>query len=578
MVITCCSAGLFGADIKLDYSSFHAKGSPLLFGGVAAFDGAPWDQYLQMGLSGIRDHIDPGKGDFVKNKGLTYIAITNYNNWSHKVPDNWDDYENWVKDLYSLVKGKADFLEVWNEPGPGFLDVGGTPYDDTAWVWKHLQEIYGTANRTALPKFTKAETYTIDNWTGNSAAQERDFNIRLVTAYMDIYYHTVKAIRSIDPNIPIGGPAAAGPHIRYLIYGFLGGILTDPRLARNDVGFASYHTYYYIDRGMNPIYFWRRILREYGRSDLPVFMTEWNQDGGAFGDAQCMQEAGISFVGQRLCNFFNTGMDGAFYFTLGDPYQGWCFYSGSTIAPKSRTYFLMAKQLGLGLGPSTVVGFADSSALAHVERTSLKQCCEDTLTGKFVEPEEYATVMGAINYSHKPVAVLVNWQSQASRTVTIDLTGLSGLTGTVPMKVYLASANNDATAPTATVSAPVTNGTISYTAAIPKLSVMGLLVDAAVQPPAAVPVKEPKKSIRQLNSMSMVRVLNGSGSPAIDISGLQKGLQRITIIGPDGKITTEAMEQGPSCVIRMKSLRAGVHIVSISTSDATVTKTAIVVR
>ena len=524
-------AGTEAAEMELDYSAFQAHGSPLMFGGVTADPSAPWDAYMAMGLTAIRQHIRSGSADFIKGKGLHYIAITNYNNNSHKVPTNWADYENWMKGSFLLVKGKVDGVEVWNEPGPGFLDLSGTSYDNLDWVWQRLDEIYGTNDRSRLPKFAQAETYAIDNWSGNTPAQERDIEIKRVCAYLDIYYHTVRAIRSLDTTVAIGGPAAAGAHIRYLIHGFLGGILTDPRLERKDVAFATFHTYYYIHEGMNPIYFWREILREYGRPDLPVYMTEWNQDGGQWGTAQGMEEAGIPFNGQRLSNFFNTGMAGAHHYQMGQAHQNWKFFEGSTIAPKARTWRLMSRELGLGMGPSTVVKFADSSALAREVRDSLINCCQDIATNKFAEPEEWTSVMGAVNYQHKPVAVLSNW-GNVSRAVNVELKGLTGLSGQVPVKVFLASIGNDATQPAQTLSVNVTNGTITFTGTQPRLSVMGLLVDAAVQPPMPVSVDRPHTPCISRAPLDRIRIVGAGGSISLRNAA---GPARVGFFSPQGR-------------------------------------------
>ena len=242
--------------------------------------------------------------------GYSYVPNwLSYNPNSHNgVPKDWVIYEDIIAKIATYMKTKSFIVgvEVWNEPTGDFLDITGSPY------------------KTKL------------------------------AAYKDIYYHTAKAIRSVDSDIPIGGPAAGDS--KQWCREWADSLLNDSRIAGN-VNFLTYHIYDFgTSNDATDIPLWKAIGAKYGKPDLPVYLDEWNYSYGISGQSLSPMNNSasdaIAYCGRRLTDFYVNHLDGATIFTLGYyPTSGMGgINTDGTFTPKVSTFYLMSKVLGLGKG------------------------------------------------------------------------------------------------------------------------------------------------------------------------------------------------------------------------------------
>jgi xylan 1,4-beta-xylosidase len=81
-------------------------------------------------------------------------------------------------------------------------------------------------------------------------------------AYFDLYDASVRAVRSVDPTLRVGGPATAA-------VGWVDDLLAHAAEANVPLDFISTHTY-----GLPPLDL-RPITARFGRPDIPLWWTEW---------------------------------------------------------------------------------------------------------------------------------------------------------------------------------------------------------------------------------------------------------------------------------------------------------------
>jgi xylan 1,4-beta-xylosidase len=80
--------------------------------------------------------------------------------------------------------------------------------------------------------------------------------------YFDLYDASVRAVRSVDPTLRVGGPATAA-------VGWVDDLLAHAAAGDVPLDFISTHTY-----GLPPLDL-RPITARFDRSDLPIWWTEW---------------------------------------------------------------------------------------------------------------------------------------------------------------------------------------------------------------------------------------------------------------------------------------------------------------
>jgi len=256
------------------------------------------------------------------SKGIKFIATIGYvptwlsynPNSVNGVPKDWIVFEEFVQKMFLKYKSYncVEYIEIWNEPTGQFLDLTGSPYTDR------------------------------------------------LTAYKDIYYHTAKAIRAVDANIPLGGPTAGDSKAWCIAWA--DSLLSDNSIAPN-VNFLSYHLYdHSAGTDSADIANWKAVAAKHGKIDMPIFMTEWNYswDLGIIPMNNESTDA-ISFVGKRLTDFYTNHLFAANIFAMlqyssTDKWrQDMCgIYENGDFMPKVRTFYLMSKILGLGNGQSSL--------------------------------------------------------------------------------------------------------------------------------------------------------------------------------------------------------------------------------
>lgn len=366
----------------IDFSKQTTQASPLIFGGAhyAKLEHqSAWDQEAAAGVTvmrsdfymdrylptnttindyannvkGVKDPANWNQVEINKIKSayqeahkrnmktigiLTYaVKWLTYNNTNYGVPKDWNVYEDLVRKSYTLFRDDIDYLEVWNEPDLGFLDVTGSG-------------------------MTKEE------------------------AYYQIVKHATKAIHEVDVSkndgkqMKIGVGVTATP----TNISVLDKVLADKEIT-SQIYFVSYHNYEHIaEPSFNQV---KAMMAKNNVSQLKIFQTEWAHTPNLkVPDVQVLSYQAIPYAGGKLIDFMNMGLESANYFALqpidptstrGDEgYLG--FYQVNTtqtsLLPIARTWTLMSKTLSLGKGKSAVFQtIADTSKKVSAWKNSDNQ-------------------------------------------------------------------------------------------------------------------------------------------------------------------------------------------------------------
>lgn len=149
--------------------------------------------------------------------------------------------------------------DLASDPTATVFDYGGIispPRDPERWAAlvvafvEHLRERFGADVVREWPFEVWNEPNLKVFWSADEAA------------YFDLYDVTARAVKSVDPEIAVGGPATAA-------VGWVDDLLAHARETGVPVDFLSTHTY-----GLSPLDL-RPIAARYGRPDLPLYWTEW---------------------------------------------------------------------------------------------------------------------------------------------------------------------------------------------------------------------------------------------------------------------------------------------------------------
>jgi hypothetical protein len=243
-------------------------------------------------------------------KGINTMLVMDYNiDWLsfsggyNGVPSNWTVYEDVVQKIYKHFAGKVKWVEAWNEPDNGFLNIAGSPYATN------------------------------------------------LAAYLDIYEHFAIGIRRESATIPLGGPSVSNASIANT---WADALMTDAG-TQNNVNFLTYHYYQQVPDGEGTVTQLKATAQSHNKPNMPVYVTEWNYDWH-YVPADPMNDDSVDaipYVGQRLHDFITRGADGTGYFAFNKQTTHSTFYSifsNGTLTPKMSTYRLLSKQLGLGDG------------------------------------------------------------------------------------------------------------------------------------------------------------------------------------------------------------------------------------
>lgn len=444
------------ARVTFDFSKVSATGSPLVFGGSHTPNHEPqaaWDVLRDTGFTMVRrdfylDRVLPKNitiSDYINNKnnvqdpknwnqkelditvqnfanakkrGMKVIGIvaftTNWMTYSGNyfgVPKDWNVYEDVVKKLYRIHRKNVDYLEIWNEPGMSvFLNLKNSPYTS-------------------------------------------------VEAYKLIYIHAAKAIREVDAEfndgftVPLGGPVNFEPNDTK----YLEAILQD-EYTSNNLQFVSYHTYGYTEPSWNNF---KRVLKKYGKENLPIYITEWNinPDRSKPSDLVTTHKA-IPYTASKLVDFLNMGLSGANYFATveinkEDPsygYFGMYYVSNNQVIlrEQAKTWRLMSRTLGLGSGMSKVY--------------------EHTVSGT-------VKAMGFQNSTGNKGIVLVN-ENDYVKTVTVSAANITD-PASIIVQAYGASSAYDGSNVIGNKYVGKRGNTLEFQTVIPPQTAIGLVFEPA---------------------------------------------------------------------------------------------------
>jgi hypothetical protein len=280
--------------------------------------------------------------------------------------------------------------------------------------------------------------------------------------YANVYYRTAHAIRVINANVPIGGPAISsdcgGPTGYACSDSYISAILTTKyrSIPPNWVNFISFHQY-----KLSPTVDMTVARNAWSyRPGVPIYITEWNADGNGAGSEDNDAPDTVSFDGSFLTSMLVNGIIGANHYSFqpAPPSGNASIFddSAGALLDRSEAYLLMSRQLGLGLGASSV------------RRTSVGGI---------------SIAAGAVNAAGNPVVVVVN-HSRSPATVTVNFNNLN-LSGSVDLRTYLADhGSNDAQRPVENTTVIVSGGSLSHAIAMTPYSVAGIILNSASTPNA----------------------------------------------------------------------------------------------
>jgi len=277
--------------------------------------------------------------------------------------------------------------------------------------------------------------------------------------YAQIYKSALAGMDQVSTTTPVGGPVTATEDPTWF-----SNMLANSTIS-SDVRFGDWHSYG-TDWGSNASA-WQNAAASAGKSNLPLLVTEYNHSAGTTPDSlNSTSPQAISFLGYRLSAMMDAGVTGAMLFGTDD--EPGTFDEGQTrnlftivnsdgsFTPKVATIRLLSKDLGLGVGQNTIMNTADSGV---------------------------STSSSAINAAGQDVAWVVN---DTSKAVTSSLTlQNTGLTGSVHLTHYIASASNTAMNPALNETKSVSSGTVATTITMPAYSIYGVVMSPASSSPFA---------------------------------------------------------------------------------------------
>ena len=162
--------------------------------------------------------------------------------------------------LYPVVELSFMPHDLASDPSKTVFDYGAIvspPKDWQRWhdlvrdLTAHLVERYGTDEVVSHWSFEVWNEANLEVFWSGSPEE-----------YLRLYDVTVSAVRSVDDRLVVGGPSSAAA-------GWVEELLAHVEHSGSPVDFISTHTY-----GSPPLDF-RPSLERYGRSDIPIWWTEW---------------------------------------------------------------------------------------------------------------------------------------------------------------------------------------------------------------------------------------------------------------------------------------------------------------
>lgn len=254
-------------------------------------------------------------------------AWLSYNGKTNGVPKDYNVYADILRKVYERYCQYVDWVEIYNEPGY-FLTIEGSPYTSVG------------------------------------------------AALADIYMTCAEVVRSITPDMPLGGTSVV-THSD----GGVGGstnrdFFADKRINKENFNFYSHHVYgdYGIATTEETVTRVKQALSVFGYGDLPVYFTEWSTSINQRADSVTYTGTKSHlFVGTCLVNWMRDGITGAQHWNyLQAIAENGSFESGIStdahgmyswnprtkegrLLPKAYVFRLLSKTLGFGKGENQVV-------------------------------------------------------------------------------------------------------------------------------------------------------------------------------------------------------------------------------
>ncbi len=293
-------------------------------------------------LNNVDDAQNPDTWDFynleqvarAKKAGMKVMLIISYcpawlayNGKTSGIPKDMKVYADIVRKVYERYYRYVDFVEIYNEPGY-FVSIENSPYSS---VGAALAEIYVTC---------------------------------------------AEVVRSITPDMPIGGTSVV-THSD----GGVGGstnrdFFADKRINKNNFNFYSHHVYgdYGIETENETVTRVKNELAKFGYGDLPIYFTEWSTSiNNAADSVTYIGSKSHLFVGSCLVNWMRDGLTGAHHWNylqavsttgayesgISRDAHGMYSWNPRTkegeLLPKAYVFKLLSKTLGFGKGENRVV-------------------------------------------------------------------------------------------------------------------------------------------------------------------------------------------------------------------------------
>jgi beta-xylosidase len=212
--------------------------------------------------------------------------------------------------ILPLVKsGITPFISMSYTPGALGPDVNGPPTSDTAWaaVVTAVVTHYADLGYTGWDWEVWNEPDFSSEWSGTEAQFEA------------LYAAAAKAVKAADPTAEVGGPAVYDLSNSWTD-NFLSYLQANPSVPFD---FLSYHDYYATDFSSAATA--EADLASYGFSDIPVYVTEYNNstsmtEGAGSGSDTNSSEGGASYAAARLYNAIGSDASKVFWFSPVDGY------------------------------------------------------------------------------------------------------------------------------------------------------------------------------------------------------------------------------------------------------------------
>jgi hypothetical protein len=212
--------------------------------------------------------------------------------------------------ILPLVKsGITPFISMSYTPSALGPDVNGPPTSDTAWaaVASAVVTHYAALGYTGWDW----EVWNEPNFSGEWSGTEAQFEA--------LYADAAAAVKAADPTAQVGGPAVYSLSDPWTA-NFLSYLEANPSVPFD---FLSYHDYY--DTGFSNAATAKAELASYGFSDIPVYITEYNNsssmtEGAGSGSDTNSSEGGASYAAARLYNAIGSDASKIFWFSPVDGY------------------------------------------------------------------------------------------------------------------------------------------------------------------------------------------------------------------------------------------------------------------